>query len=101
MKTYAIRRRNVWQSAQELEVTASRSAKVGNEEMPDQVRWIRSYVVREADGTLGTVCIYQAVSEDAIRDHAHRAGMTADEIVPVVRTVLVREDPVESAEVAA
>jgi hypothetical protein len=101
MNTYAIRRRNVWQSAQELETTASRSAKVGNEEMPDQVRWIRSYVVRENDGTLGTVCIYQAVSPDAIRDHAERAGMSADEIVPVVRTVMVREDPAEAAEVAA
>ena len=101
MNTYAIRRRNVWQSAQELEAAASRSARVGNEEMPDQVRWIRSYVVREADGTMGTVCIYQAVSPDAIRDHAERAGMSADEIVPVVRTVLVREDPAEGAEVAA
>ena len=101
MNTYAIRRRNVWQNAQELEATASRSAKVGNEEMPDQVRWIRSYVVRENDGTLGTVCIYQAVSPDAIRDHAQRAGMSADEIVPVVRTVMVREDPAEGAEVAA
>jgi len=100
MNTYAIRRRNVWQDAQELEAAASRSARVGNEEMPDQVRWIRSYVVRENDGTLGTVCIYQAVSPEAIRDHAQRAGMSAEEIVPVVRTVMVREDPVESVEVA-
>ena len=101
MKTYAIRRRNDWRTTQELEAAASRSARVGNEEMPDQVRWIRSYVVREDDGTLGTMCIYQAVSEEAIRDHAGRSGMTADEIVPVVRTVLVREDPIEGAEVAA
>ena len=101
MKTYAIRRRNVWQSAQELEATASRSARIGNEEMPGRVRWIRSYVVSEDDGTLGTVCIYQAVSPDAIRDHAHRVGMSADEIVPVVRTVVVREDPAEGAEAAA
>lgn len=101
MKTYAIRRRNVWRTAQELETTASRSAKVGNEEMPDRVRWIRSYVVAEEDGTLGTVCIYQAVSPDAIREHADRVGMTADEIVRVERTVVVREDPVEGAGVAA
>ena len=101
MKTYAIRRRNVWRTAQELEATASRSAKVGNEEMPDRVRWIRSYVVAEEDGTLGTVCIYQAVDPDAIREHAGRAGMTADEIVRVERTVVVREDPVEGGEVAA
>jgi hypothetical protein len=101
MKTYAIRRRNVWKTAQELEATASRSAKIGNEEMPDQVRWIRSYVVNEEDGTLGTVCIYQAVSPEAIRDHARRVGMAADEIVPVARTVVVREDPAEEGEAAA
>jgi len=101
MKTYTIRRRNVWKSVQELEAAASRSAQVGNEEMPDQVRWIRSYVVREDDGTLGTVCIYQATTPEAIRDHASRAGMPADDIVPVLRTVLVREDPVEAAEKAA
>jgi len=41
------------------------------------------------------------VSPDAIRDHAHRVGISADEIVPVERTVVVREDPAEDAEVAA
>ncbi len=97
MKTYAIRRKNAWKSAPELEATAARSASIGNEEMPDQVRWIRSYVVQEADGTLGTVCIYQAVSPDAIRDHARRVGMPADDITPVARTVTVREDPAEAA----
>jgi hypothetical protein len=101
MKTYAIRRRNVWKTAEDLEATASRSARIGNEEMPDQVRWIRSYVVSEDDGTLGTVCIYQAVSPEAIRDHARRVGMSADEIVPVKRTVVVREDPAQDADVAA
>jgi len=96
MNLYTIRRRNVWKSAEELEATASRSAKIGNEQMSDQVRWIRSYVVNEDDGTLGTVCIYQAVSPEAIREHARRVGMAADEITPVLRTVVVREDPKES-----
>jgi len=94
MKTYAIRRHNAWRSADELETAASRSAKVGNEEMPDRVRWIRSYVVEEDDGTLGTVCIYQATSPEAIREHATRAGMPADDITVIGRTVVVRDDPV-------
>jgi len=97
MKTYAIRRRKAWASAGELEKVASRSAKIGNEQMSDQVRWIRSYVVQEDDGTLGTVCIYQAVSPEAIRDHAARVGMPADEITPVANTVIVRDDPVALA----
>jgi hypothetical protein len=96
MQLYVIRRRTAWKTPEELEATAARSARIGNEEMPDQVRWIRSYVVQETGGELGTVCIYQAVSPEAIREHARRVGMPADEIVPVARTVVVRADPVEA-----
>lgn len=100
MNLYVIRRRNAWQSAEQLEKTASVSARVGNEEMPDRVRWIRSYVVQEDDGQLGTVCIYQATDEEAIREHARRVGMPADEITPVARTVVVRDDPDEASRAA-
>jgi hypothetical protein len=100
MNTYVIRRRSNWKDAQELETAAGRSAQVGNEEMPDQVRWIRSYVVQEADGRLGTVCIYQATDPEAIREHAQRAGLRADEISTVEKTVIVRDDPVEVSKAA-
>ncbi len=93
MQTYVIRRRKAWKSADELEKAASRSARIGNEEMPDKVRWIRSYVVQEDDGSLGTMCVYQATDPDAIRDHARRVGMPADEITLAVNTVIVRDDP--------
>jgi len=100
MKTYVIRRVSNWKNAQELEAAASRSSHVGNEEMPDRVRWLRSYVVREEDGRLGTVCIYQGADEEAIREHARRSGMQADEIVPVETTVIVRDDPTEKDKAA-
>lgn len=90
MKTHTIRRRNAWAAPKDLEVAAGRSLKVGNEEISDKVRWIRSYVVKEDDGRLGTVCIYQAVSPEAIREHAE---LVAHEITEVVNTVVVREDP--------
>jgi thiamine biosynthesis protein ThiC len=61
--------------------------------MPDDIRWIRSYVLEEEDGSVGTVCIYQASSAEAIRDHASRADLPVDEIIPVADTVLVRPDP--------
>jgi len=93
MELFAIRRRNAWKSTQELEAVAARSRSIGDQEMSHKVRWIRSYVLKEADGTLGSVCIYQAVSPEAIREHAQRVGMPADEIVPVAATVVVREDP--------
>jgi hypothetical protein len=74
MELYAILRRSGWRSPAELEEAAGRSTKVGNEQMSDDVRWIRSYVLAEGDGTVGTVCIYQATSEDALRKHATLAG---------------------------
>ena len=95
MKTFFIRRKGNWANAAELSHTANVSARVGNEEMPNHVRWIRSYVVREDDGRLGTVCIYQGTDEAAIREHARRAGMSADEVLPIGETVVVREDPVD------
>ena len=100
MHTYIIRRYNAWKNSQELEATAARSLHVGNNEMADQIRWIRSYVVQEADGTLGTVCVYQATNTDAIREHARRVGMPADEITCVADTVIIRTDPSETEKAA-
>jgi thiamine biosynthesis protein ThiC len=65
--------------------------------MSDDVRWIRSYVLDEGDGAVGTVCIYQATSPEAIREHASRADLPADEIIPVLDTVIVRPDPQTAA----
>ncbi len=93
MDTYVIRRRNGWKTPEELQEAAAKSRRVGDEEMSDDIRWIRSYVVNEGGGALGTVCIYQASSPEAIRDHAGRVGMPADEITLVADTVLVRPDP--------
>lgn len=93
MKLYAIRRPNAWANPQELEFAAAKSAKIGNDAMADQVRWIRSYVVEELDGKLGTICIYQASDPDSIREHARRVGMPGDDILPIVNTVVVRTDP--------
>jgi thiamine biosynthesis protein ThiC len=93
MDTYVILRRSGWQSPAELEVAAGRSAQVGDEEMSDDIRWIRSYVLEENGGSVGTVCIYQASSPEAIREHADRADLPADEIIKVADTVIVRPDP--------
>jgi hypothetical protein len=70
MNLYVIRRRQGWRTPEELAQAAEVSSRIGNEEMPDQVRWIRTYVVREPDGQLGTLCVYQATDPEAIRDHA-------------------------------
>jgi len=93
MDLYVILRRNGWASAEDLEAAAARSTTEGDK--PDSgVRWIRSYVLAENSGELGTVCIYEADSPEAIRAHADASDMPVDEIVPVADTVLVRPDPV-------
>ena len=92
MNLYAILRRDGFTDGPTLEAAAARSTAVG-EKMPDDVRWIRSYVLAEQGGSLGTVCIYQASSEDAIRKHAAEADLAVTEIIPVADTVVVRPDP--------
>jgi hypothetical protein len=93
MNTYVILRRSGWRSPEDLEAAAERSKKVGDEEMSEDIRWIRSYVLEEDGGSVGTVCIYQASSPEAIREHASRADLPADEIIAVADTVMVRPDP--------
>jgi thiamine biosynthesis protein ThiC len=97
MNLYVIRRPLVATNADELQAAGARSKQVGDNEMSDDIRWIRSYVVHETDGGLGTVCIYQASSPEKIREHAARAGLPATEIVEVADTVIVRPDPLAVA----
>ena len=93
MNTYVIRREKAWQSPEELGEAAERSKQVAADDFPQDIRWIRSYVIKEDDGTLGTVCIYQATSIDAVKQHAQRVGMPADEVLEVADTVIIRPDP--------
>ena len=93
MNTYVIRREKAWQSPEELETTAERSKQVAADDFPDDIAWIRSYVIKEDGGTLGTVCIYQATDIDAVRAHAKRVDMPADEVLEVADTVIIRPDP--------
>ena len=93
MDTYVILRRGGWRSPEDLEQAAARSKQVGDEEMSDDIRWIRSYVLQEGASGVGTVCIYEASSPEAIREHASRADLPVDEIIPVADTVIVRPDP--------
>ena len=93
MQLYVILRRNGWRTADDLQAAAKRSTEEGERLGEDEIRWIRSYVLEEPGGGVGTVCIYQATSPEAIRAHAEGADLPVDEIIPVADTVLVREDP--------
>jgi hypothetical protein len=96
MDLYVIVRRNGWPSGPDLEAAAARSTIEGDKD-GSGVRWIRSYVVSEESGGLGTFCIYEAESPEAIRAHAEAADLPVDEIVPVADVVVVRPDPAPAA----
>lgn len=102
---YLIRRRNFCKTPADFERSPVVSRRIGDEEIAGDVRWLRTYGVKENDGTLGTVCIYQAVDSDALRQDATRVGIPADEIIPVLGRIVFREDtlrqPISSAAVAA
>jgi hypothetical protein len=95
MDLYVILRRDGWRSGEELEAAAARSTAEG-EKMSDDIRWIRSYVLEEGQG-LGTVCVYEASSAEAIQAHADAAGLPITEIIKVADTVIVRPDPVPAS----
>jgi len=100
MDLYVIRRPSAWANMSELEKAGAKSARIGTEEMPDRVRWIRSYVVHEPDGRIGTFCVYEARDGESIREHARCVGMPGDEFYKVATTVVVNADPVEQSAAA-
>lgn len=95
MVLYVIRRPSAWANIQELEAAGAKSARIGDEQMSDRVRWIRSYVVNEPDGRIGTFCVYEARDGESIREHARRVDMPGEEFYRVATTVVVRNDPAE------
>lgn len=92
METYVVLRRGGWRTPDELEAAADRS-RVAGETMPGDVRWVRTYVMVEEDGSLGTVCIYEATDPDVLREHAARADLPVDEVVRVAQTLIAGPDP--------
>ena len=96
MDLYGILRRNGWATGDDLQAAAERSTVEGDK--PDSgVRWIRSYVIAEESGEVGTFCVYEAESPEAIRAHAQAADLPVDEIVAIADTVIVRPDPASVA----
>ena len=98
MQLYAIRRRNGWADAGR---PPDHGRHLGTEgDKPGSgVRWIRSYVLGEEAGDLGTVCIYEADSPEAIRAHAEAVGDARATRSPRWPTpCFVRPDPVAGRE---
>ncbi len=59
---------------------AARTSNSALSKLAPRVQWEHSYVIGD-----GTVCVYLAEDEDAIREHARLSGFPANKITEVVR----------------
>lgn len=89
---YLVRNRSAWRTPAELERSAALARQTAEGNTARGVRWLRRYAVRENDGMLGMMWIYQAVDSEALMEHAGSVGMSVDEIVPLIGRVVYRGD---------
>jgi len=94
---YLIRRRRAWATRAELDRSAALARRLGDEKMAQQLIWLRSYLLREDDGSFGTACLFQSVGPEVLVEHAQRVGMPADEVTPVLGRIVFREEPPSQA----
>jgi hypothetical protein len=89
---YIVPRTRAWLSEEELAAAADCVPAV-NETLRDDIRWIRSYVVDEEDGTFSAFCIYEATGPEVLRRHADALGLPTDAIKRVATTIVANPDP--------
>jgi hypothetical protein len=79
MDLYLVSRTSAWHSEEELEAGAecmpAQLAALG-----DDIRWIRSYVYEEADGTFSADCLFEAPSAERLEELADASMLPADRI---------------------
>lgn len=68
-------------SAAELQAISQKSCGVLQDMGPD-VQWVHSYVTGDK-----IYCVYNAVNEQLVREHARRGGFPADSVARVVTTI--------------
>jgi hypothetical protein len=92
MPLYVIPRTRAWLSEEEVAAAVDCVPAV-NAVLRDEVRWIRSYIIAEDDGTFSAYCVYEATGEEALRRHAEASMLPTDAIRTVAQTVVVAPDP--------
>ena len=92
MALFAVRRRCCWADLMALETSFRKSSNLVERDMPGKVRLIRSYVIEEFDGRLGTVCVLEGDNLKLVAEHATKVGIRCDEISPIAVTMIARAD---------
>lgn len=91
-KVFLVRRLAICHDMAQFEQRVATARRIAEEDMPRELSWLRTFALEEADGSLGSACLYQAIDPGALREHARRAGWPADEITPVFGRLVFRED---------
>jgi Protein of unknown function (DUF4242) len=92
MPRYVIERTYTVDEA-EVPIVATRSKRLGRDDFP-QIVWEHSHVVLDHDGTPKSFCVYDAPSEQVVREHAERLGdHSVDAIYEIVGDVTPDDFP--------
>ena len=95
MTLYLVPRTRAWLSAEEVAAAADCVPAVND--TLEGLRWIRSYIVAEEDGTYSGYCVYEADDPEVLRRHADALMLPTDAIKPVVATLVLAPDPEPAA----
>ncbi|MEQ9336144.1 MAG: DUF4242 domain-containing protein, partial [Miltoncostaeaceae bacterium] len=91
MELFTIRRRHLCR-AEDIEAVDARS-NAAAAERASRMRKVRSYILDEGDGWLGSICVYEADGAGTIEEHAAAAGLACHEVERVSLTDVARDDP--------
>jgi hypothetical protein len=92
---YLVPRTRAWQTEEEL-AAATDCLPAVIDAVCEDVRWIRSYIVQEDDGSFSGYCVYEASSPEVLLRHAEAMRLPTDAIKPVVSTIVAAPDPVRA-----
>jgi len=92
---YLVPRTRAWLSSEEVAALAGCVPAVND--TLEGLRWIRSYIVAEDDGTFSGYCVYEADDPEVLRRHADALMLPTDAIKPVVATLISAPDPEPAA----
>lgn len=79
MDLYLVSRTGAWHSEEEL-AAAAECMPAQLAMFADDVRWIRSYVYAEDDGTFSADCLFEATSAERLEELADASMLPADRI---------------------
>ena len=96
MPLYVVPRTRAWLSEEEV-AAATDCMPAVNATLSEHIRWIRSYIVGEDDGTFSAFCVYEASNPEVLRRHADALGLPTDAIKPVTATIVAAPDPEPAA----